>query len=103
MHSRLPGRILFLAAWTTFIFWTVRRFWRPINDPALARFYTQSRLLGPLMTVFLALAFSSQIDLPALSFWPALAFWIVIAFPIVMWTMYFTLQSIHAVLGRFLP
>jgi hypothetical protein len=55
------------------------------------------------MTVFFALVTSSQINLPALSYWPALAFWTVIAFPIVMWTMFFLLQSIQALLGRQLP
>jgi hypothetical protein len=103
VNSRLPQRILFLAAWTTFIFWTVRRFWRPIEDASLARIYEQSRFLGPVLTILIALVFSSQLDLPALSFWPGLAFWLVIAFPIAMWTMFFMLRSIQAVLGRLLP
>src|SRR5687768_13527119 len=103
MSSRLPERVLFLAAWATFIFWTVRRFWWPTKDSPSAALYRQSRLLGPLMTVLAAFLFSSQIDLPELTFWPAVAFWGVIAFPIIMWTMFFALQSIHAVLGRLLP
>jgi hypothetical protein len=101
MDSRLPQRVLFLIAWTTFTFWTIRRFWWPTNDAALAKLYTQCQVLGPIMTVCFALLFSLQMDLPALSFWATSAFSAVIAFPFVMWGVFFTLRSIHAILARF--
>ena len=97
----LTKRILFLVGWTTFTYWTVRRFWRQTEDPDVARLQALARTSGLFMTLFTALVFALHIDLPALNFWQTAVFWAVIAFPIMLWGMHFFFRTLNAVLSRY--
>jgi hypothetical protein len=74
--------ILFAIAWSGFIVWSIRTFWRKPAETSAARFYLQGRNLGVVLIVGAALFFPTIAMFPGLSFWEEVLYIGFLGFPI---------------------
>ena len=98
--AKLLTLVLLVAVWSVFIWWTVKKLWRPRNNQGEARHVAFVKTAGVMMTTFCAFRLPSEIPMPPFEYWQLVGYWGFIAFPIMSWSMYFAMRLISAFAGR---
>jgi hypothetical protein len=88
--------ISFVAVWSVFIWWTVRKLWRSPKDPQDAFFANATKFGSVVMTIFSIVYLPIGIPIPPFEFWQQSAYWGFMFFPVMLWALHFGLLMFRA-------
>ncbi len=94
------AQIAIVGVWSIVILWTIRKIWRPPQDPSEARILAEAKLGGLFITIVSSLIVPTVGEPRALPYWLEVVYWGACLFPLVMWATYFGFQWFHSIVDR---